>query len=432
MQLPGKYVLFDIDGTLIDALDNQRGVWSAWALRHGLDPDEVYRTALRTRPVETFAEVAPDRDPRVCLDLLHELEDEDVRTGDYTAFDGAAALLAALPVGSWALVTSNYEHRVRGRFARTGLPVPEVIVDAASVREGKPSPVPYLLAAERLGARPEDCLVIEDAPSGVRAGLRAGMTVWSVNAPAAGSTQAGPAAPVTQPGPHRRFAALGDAVRDILAFAAAAREPADRPCDAVLCDLDNVIRFYDTTHLASLERAAGLPEGTTEDIAYAPATDLPLLLGRISPDEWVEAIVSGLVGRVDEARARELGRALARAPFRADEEVVAMLRRVRARVPLVLVTNATLRLEDDLAALGIGDLADHVVSSAVEGVAKPDPEIYRIAAARAGVPPDRCLVVDDRQENVDAAVALGMTGVLFREPADLHGPFGFALTPAEA
>lgn len=427
MQVPGKYVLFDVDGTLIDALDNQRRVWSTWALRHGLDPDEVYRTALRTRPMETFAEVAPDRDPHACLDLLHELEDEDVRTGDYTAFDGAAALLAALPAGSWALVTSNYEHRVRGRFARTGLPVPEVVVDAASVEEGKPSPVPYLLAAERLGARPEDCLVIEDAPSGVRAGLRAGMTVWSVNAPAAA---------VTQAGAHRRFAALGDAVRDILAFASASttatQEPADRPCDAVLCDLDNVIRFYDTTHLASLERAAGLPEGATEEVAYAPETDLPLLLGRISPDEWVEAIVSGLAGRVDEVRARELGRALARAPFRADEEVVAVLRRVRARVPLVLVTNATLQLEDDLAALGIGDLADHVVSSAVEGVAKPDPEIYRIAAARAGVPLDRCLFVDDRQENVDAAVALGMKGVLFREPADLHGPFGFALTPADA
>lgn len=421
MQVPGKYVLFDVDGTLIDALDNQRRVWGTWALRHGLDPDEVYRTALRTRPMETFAEVAPDRDPHACLDLLHELEDEDVRTGDYTAFDGAAALLAALPAGSWALVTSNYEHRVRGRFARTGLPVPEVIVDAASVEEGKPSPVPYLLAAKRLGARPEDCLVIEDAPSGVRAGLRAGMTVWSVNARATASTQAGA---------HRRFAALGDAVRDILAFASTgAVPPAGRPYDAVLCDLDNVIRFYDTTHLTSLERAAGLPEGTTEDIAYAPETDLPLLLGRIHPDEWVEAIVSGLAGRVDEDRARELGRALARAPFRADEEVVALLRQARARVPLVLVTNATLQLADDLVTLGIDELADQVVSSAVEGIAKPDPEIYRIAAARAGVPPDRCLFVDDRQENIDAAVALGMTGVLYREPADLHGPLGFALTP---
>ncbi|MFH9959428.1 HAD-IA family hydrolase [Streptomyces roseolus] len=206
-----RYVLFDVDGTLIDAVDNQRLVWRTWAQRYGLDPDEVYRVALRTRPMETFAQVAPDQDPRACLAVLHELEDEDVRSGVYTAFDGAQELLNALPPAAWALVTSNYEHRVRGRFARTGLPVPRVVVDAASVTEGKPSPVPYLRAAAHLGARPEDCLVIEDAPSGVESGLRAGMTVWGVNTPAAVE------------GVHRHFAGLQEAVPDILAFVSGSR-----------------------------------------------------------------------------------------------------------------------------------------------------------------------------------------------------------------
>lgn len=180
---PRKYVLFDVDGTLIDAVANQRRVWETWAGRYRLDADEVYRVALRTRPMETFAQVAPDQDPVECLAALHELEDDDVRSGVYAAFDGASELLATLPTASWALVTSNYEHRVRGRFARTGLPLPRVIVDAATVEEGKPSPVPYLLAAEQLGAEPEDCLVIEDAPSGIEAGLRAGMTVWGSTPP---------------------------------------------------------------------------------------------------------------------------------------------------------------------------------------------------------------------------------------------------------
>ncbi|MER7514919.1 HAD-IA family hydrolase [Streptomyces sp. NPDC126499] len=203
--MTSTFILFDVDGTLMDAGENQRRVWHAWAARHGLDGDEVYTVALRTRPVETFAAVVPGADPEACLALLHALEDEDVRTGTYSAFEGAAELLGALPADRWALVTSNYEHRVRGRFERTGLPLPGLIVDAACVSEGKPSPVPYLMAAEKLGADPADCLVIEDAPSGVRSGRAAGMTVWTVNTPTAAE------------GSHRHFATLAEAAPEILA-----------------------------------------------------------------------------------------------------------------------------------------------------------------------------------------------------------------------
>ncbi|BDM74826.1 hypothetical protein HEK616_83130 (plasmid) [Streptomyces nigrescens] len=72
-----------------------------------------------------------------------------------------------------------------------------------------------------------------------------------------------------------------------------------------------------------------------------------------------------------------------------------------------------------------GDLADHVVSSARVGVAKPGREIYEIAAARAGVATHQCLFVDDRLENVEAAITLGMTGVHYREAADLQEALGF-------
>ena len=50
------------------------------------------------------------------------------------------------------------------------------------------------------------------------------------------------------------------------------------PFDAVLCDIDNVIRHFDSTHLETLERAAGLSEGTTKKVAFAPEVDGPLLL----------------------------------------------------------------------------------------------------------------------------------------------------------
>ncbi|MFF9032673.1 HAD family hydrolase [Streptomyces iakyrus] len=200
-----------------------------------------------------------------------------------------------------------------------------------------------------------------------------------------------------------------------------------RPFDAVLCDLDNVIRFYDLTRLARLELLAGLAEGTTTRVAYAPETDLPLLLGKIGKEQWVETIVRGLVGEVSEPQARELGTALAEAPFRVDDVVVTMLRRIREHMPLVLVTNATLELESDLASLGLSDLAHHVVSSARVGVAKPDREIYEIAAERAETAVERCLFVDDRLENIEAAVALGMTGLHYREPEDLRKVLALAL-----
>lgn len=195
--------------------------------------------------------------------------------------------------------------------------------------------------------------------------------------------------------------------------------PGRAPFDAVLCDVDNVIRFYDSSRLHALERAAGLAEGTTMKVAFAPETVQPLVLGRIDGQEWVRAIAEPLIGQVPEATAWELGTALLESPFHANDEVVSLLRRSRIRVPLVLVTNATLRLEDDLTALGLTDLADHVVNSARVGLAKPDPRIYRLATSLVSTRPDRCLFVDDTEENVEAAAALGMHPVHFREPADL-------------
>ncbi|MEV0257485.1 HAD-IA family hydrolase [Streptomyces sp. NPDC050732] len=197
-----------------------------------------------------------------------------------------------------------------------------------------------------------------------------------------------------------------------------------RAFDAVLCDLDGVIRFYDMAELEGLERTAGLPPGSTAEIAFRPETDMPLMRGEITKEQWIAAIADGLADRVPWVCGYELGTALAETKFRADDAVVGLLRRARAAgLPVLLVTNATPWLADDLALLGLtgsDGCLDDVVSSADLGIAKPDRRIYEIAAERAGVAPDRCLFVDDRQENVDAAVALGMTGLLYREPAELR------------
>ncbi|WP_447039936.1 HAD family hydrolase [Streptomyces sp. DSM 118878] len=204
----------------------------------------------------------------------------------------------------------------------------------------------------------------------------------------------------------------------------------DRAFDAVLSDLDGVIRFYDMADLEQQEAAAGLPPGSTAAVGFAPENDLPLMRGEITKELWVESIARGLADRVPLERGRELGNVLAETKFRADDTVVGLLRGARAAgLPVVLVTNATPWLAEDLALLGLtgpDGLFDAVLSSADLGVTKPDPRIYEAAARRAGVAPGRCLFVDDRQENVDAAVALGMRGLLYRTPSDLEAALASA------
>ncbi len=199
----------------------------------------------------------------------------------------------------------------------------------------------------------------------------------------------------------------------------AANSPA-RTFDAVLCDLDNVIRFYDHTELGRLERAAGLAPGATVKVAFSDGIDGPLLVGRISKAEWAESVARGLADQVPAEVARGLATALVQAPTRADEAVVELLLAAQAHLPVVLVTNASLELEEELAPLGLTGHFAHIVNSARVGIAKPDRRIYALAAERAGVTADRCLFVDDRLENVEAATALGMSGLHFRGPDDLR------------
>jgi len=169
-------VLCDLDGVLVDSGDAVESVWREWAAGQGLDADAVAHASHGVPTREVIAAVAPHLP---AAEEAERLEAVHAATGG-DALPGAAELLAAAPADALAVVTSCGAPLAAARLRAAGLAEPAILVTADAVRRGKPSPDAYLVAAQALGAEPTECVVIEDAPAGVRAGRAAGMTVWAV------------------------------------------------------------------------------------------------------------------------------------------------------------------------------------------------------------------------------------------------------------
>jgi len=174
-----RALLFDMDGTLVNSIAVVERTWRRFAARHGLDADEILAACHGRRAAETvalFARPGLDVDAETGRLTAEEIADID----GVVAIRGAAELLSALPAGSWAIVTSAGRELAMTRLTATGLIVPEVLVTAEDVADGKPAPDGYLAAARALGVAPADCMVFEDAPAGLQAGRAAGAAVVAV------------------------------------------------------------------------------------------------------------------------------------------------------------------------------------------------------------------------------------------------------------
>jgi mannitol-1-/sugar-/sorbitol-6-phosphatase len=90
---------------------------------------------------------------------------------------GALELLSSLPADRWTIVTSCTRPLAEIRIKAAGLPLPEKMITSNDITHGKPHPEPFLKGAAVLGIPPENCVVFEDVPAGVRAGKAAGAQV---------------------------------------------------------------------------------------------------------------------------------------------------------------------------------------------------------------------------------------------------------------
>jgi sugar-phosphatase len=167
-----------MDGVLVDSTPAVARVWTAWALEHGLVPEEVVRQAHGRPSLATIIELLPHGDHHAENREVERREIEDI--ADVVALPGALQLLQAIPQQRWAVVTSATRALAEVRLRAAGLPVPQHLVTASDLERGKPFPDPYLKGAEILGIAPSDCIVAEDAASGVRSGKEAGARVLAL------------------------------------------------------------------------------------------------------------------------------------------------------------------------------------------------------------------------------------------------------------
>jgi sugar-phosphatase len=166
-------ILFDLDGVLVDSTRSVARQWRLWAQENGVDPEKVLQIAHGRRTVEVVRLLAPHLPAEEEVRRLEHREASD--TEGVTVMPGAGDLVRSVPDGRWGVVTSGTRYLATSRLQLGNLPIPQVLVSADEVVKGKPDPEPFLKGAEMLGVNAEECLVIEDAPAGIRAAHAAGM-----------------------------------------------------------------------------------------------------------------------------------------------------------------------------------------------------------------------------------------------------------------
>jgi mannitol-1-/sugar-/sorbitol-6-phosphatase len=173
-----KGILFDMDGVLISSIGSVVRCWRQWAEMYDIPNAEIYEVPHGMRAIEIVRSLRPDIDAEEGLRVIEDLELKD--TADLKVLPGVKELMESLPLDRWAIVTSATTRLLLGRLEAAGLPVPARLISADMVERGKPDPEPYRRGAALLGFRSEECIVVEDAPSGVGAGVAAGCRVLGV------------------------------------------------------------------------------------------------------------------------------------------------------------------------------------------------------------------------------------------------------------
>ncbi|MGO1117090.1 HAD-IA family hydrolase [Rhodovibrionaceae bacterium A322] len=171
-------VIFDLDGVLVDSAPVIVRSWKNWARKNNIDEAHLFQFVHGRRAAATIELAAPHLDAQAEAQKLVEIESND--TEGLSVYPGVLELVAQLPRDRWAIYTSGTDSIATTRLNFAGIDLPEVFLTADRVKNGKPAPDGYVMAAEQMGFAPENCLVLEDSPAGILAANAGGLASLAI------------------------------------------------------------------------------------------------------------------------------------------------------------------------------------------------------------------------------------------------------------
>ncbi|KAI9638220.1 HAD-like domain-containing protein [Dioszegia hungarica] len=191
-EVTAKAMLFDMDGTLLDSTPAVLAVWTHFASEYNLDLSEVLRTSHGVRTVDNMKRwcgISDEAELQAATELFETMIVTEAKRLQDAGERGLEILpgvqdfletLRGLTYPAWAIVTSATGKYASAALPTAGIVAPPHLITADDVTRGKPFPEPYLKGAELVNVDIKDCIVVEDAPSGIRSGVASGARVLAV------------------------------------------------------------------------------------------------------------------------------------------------------------------------------------------------------------------------------------------------------------
>ena len=189
--------------------------------------------------------------------------------------------------------------------------------------------------------------------------------------------------------------------------------------ETILVDFDGVLRHWPATDRA-IEERFGLPDGAIRAEAFSSDRLDGAIRGEIPDAEWRRSTAEALQRRHPGSDASAAVRAWSESPGTIDRDALSLLRRHEPSGGIVLFTNATSRLDDDLETLGVRDVFRAVVNSSDVGSIKPELEMFQAAIRACGGDASRIAYVDDDPGNVAAGRSAGVESRRYRPDGSLE------------